>query len=296
MSTLSPEEVEQIALLKIFLNISSNLPNSSSIIMKKFMRLMYDEINMQRRKKRQLNYRKSSLSLSDDLDSIISLFNQYNESNYYFQYNSSLENLTGIELILPIKRLTNFSTIEIKSNEFNLLFQPPFQLDQNLLKINLTKYIQTFPVKFFIRFNQISLHSSGFLTLYFRRSIISHSRIRRDLLSFDEDNQLITYPNDPSYCQVRPLRTSFAELNWTSWIIEPSSYEMNICSGICHTNSDMPSYFTMQNLLHQIFPKKMPTLCCKPKRFSSTILLYYDGPNLILKRYDNMRVIECGCS
>jgi hypothetical protein len=265
--------------------------------MNKFMRSIYDEINIhQKRKKRHLNFLKSSFSLSDDIDSIVSLFNQHNESNYYFEYKSSLENLTHIELILPIKHLTKLSTIYIKSNEFNLLFQQPFKIDKNLLKINLTKFIQQFPVKFFIKLNKISLHSSGFLTLYFQRSIPSHSIVRRDLSSISDDNQLITYPDNPSYCQVRPLHTSFSELNWTSWIIEPSSYEMNICSGICHTNSNMPSYFTMQNLLHQISPKKIPTLCCKPKRFSSTILLYYDGPSLILKRYDNMRVVECGCS
>ncbi len=265
--------------------------------MNKFMRSIYDEINIhQKTKKRQLNFLQSRLSLSNNIDSIMSLFNQYNESNYYFEYNLSLENLIDVELILPIKQLTKFSTIHIESNQFNLLLQQPFQIDKNWLKINLKKYIQTFPVTFFIQFHQISLYSSGFLTLYFRRSISSHSIIRRDLLSYYDDNQLITYPNDPSYCQVRPLRTSFSELNWTSWIIEPSSYEMNICSGICHTNSNMPSYFIMQNLLNKIYPKKISTLCCKPKRFSSTILLYYDGPNLVLKRYDNMRVVECGCS
>jgi len=266
--------------------------------MNKFMRSIYNELNInQKRKKRQLNIQQSSLYLPDDIDSIISLFNRNNHlNNYYFEYKLSLKNLTYIELILPIKQLTKLSKIHIKLNEYNLLFQQPFQLDKNLLKINLTKYIRTFPVTFSIQLNNISLQSFGFLTLYFRRSISLHSINRRDLSLFYDNNQLITYPNNPSYCQVRRFHTSFAELNWTSWIIEPSSYEMNICSGICHINSNMPSYLTMQNLLHQISPKKIPTLCCKPKRFSSTILLYYDGPNLILKRHDNMRVIECSCS
>ncbi len=265
-------------------------------MMKKFMRSVYNEIHTQKRRKRQLNLPESSLILPDNIDSIISLFNQHSESNYYFDYQSSLKNLTHIELVLPIQRLTKSSRINIKFNEFNLLFQQPFQLEKNFLKINLTKYIQIFPIRFSIEFHRISLRSSGFLTLYFKRSLSSHRRIRRDFSSLNNDNQLITNPNDPSSCQVRPFRPTFAELNWTSWIIEPSSYEMNICSGICHTNSDMPSYLTMQNILHQISPKKIPTLCCKPKRFSSTVLLYYDGPNLILKEYDNMRVVECGCS
>jgi hypothetical protein len=260
------------------------------------MRSLYDKTTNQKRKKRQLNFPYSSLSLSDNIDSIISLANQYNHSHYYFEYNSSIENLIHVELICPIKRLTNLSTIHLKSNQFNLLLKQPFQIDKSWLTINLTQHIKSFPVKFCIVFNKISLQSSAFLILYFRRSVSSHSINRRDLLSLDNDNQLIKYPNDPSYCQVRPLRTSFSELNWTSWVIEPPSYEMNICSGICHTSYNMPSYFIMQNLINQIYPKKIPILCCKPKRFSSTILLYYDGSNLILKRHDNMRVVECGCS
>ncbi|CAF1479233.1 unnamed protein product [Adineta steineri] len=65
---------------------------------------------------------------------------------------------------------------------------------------------------------------------------------------------------------------------------------------LCHKNSNMSSYFQMQNSLHHIHPKKIPTLCCQPKRFAPTMLLYYDGSNIIVKRYDNMRVIECSCS
>ena len=290
----SREKVEQLSSFK---DVSNIPPNPSSRIITKFMHSLYDETTHQKRKKRQLNVPYSSLSLSDNIDSIISLSNQYNHSNYYFEYNSSLENLTHVELIFPIKFLTKFSTIHIQSNQFNLLLKQPFQLDRNWLKINLTQYIKSFPTTFIITFNKISLQSSAFLTLYFRRSLLSHSINRRDLSSFyDDDNQIITYPNDPSYCQVRPLHTSFADLNWTSWVIEPDSFEMNICSGICQTSSNMPSYFIMQNLLNQIYPKNMPRLCCKPKRFSPTILLYYDGPNLILKRHDNMRVVECGCS
>jgi len=258
--------------------------------MNKFMRLIYreisDEINI-RRKKRQENF-----YLSDKTDFIVSLPNQYYHSSidigyYHFEYNSSIEYLTYAELILPIHQI---SIIHIYSSTFNISINLPLKNNNNWFKIDLTEYIKSFPLTFYIK-NQI--FSSGFLTLYFRQS--SHSILRRDLSSF-YDNQLITYPDDPSYCQVRPLRTSFSQLNWSSWIIEPNSYEMNICSGVCHTQSNMGTYFIIQNLLNQKYPKKIPPPCCKPKRFSSTILLYYDGPNLVLKRHKNMRVVECGCS
>jgi len=295
-TTLSPEEIYRLSSFKEFLNLPANHsnpnPSRSSIIMNKFMRSIYQQIydvtNI-RRKKRQENF-----YLSDEIDFIISLPNQYSHSSkkiiYHFEYNSSIEYLTYAELILPIHPI---SIIHISSSTFNISINPSFQKDKNLLKINLTKYIKSFPLTFYFPKQKFSSLSSGFLTLYFRRS--SHSILHRDLSSF-YDNQLITYPDDPSYCQVRPLRTSFSELNWSSWIIEPSSYEMNICSGTCHTRSNMGTYFIIQNLLNQKYPKKISPPCCKPKRFSSTILLYYDGPNLILKRHENMRVVECGCS
>lgn len=279
-TTLSPKEIHQLSSFKKFLNLPVNHPNPnptfSSINMHKFMRLVYNQIYDQtnvRRKKR--------LYLSDETDFIISLPNQHLDS-YHFEYNSSLEYLKYAELILPIEEI---SPIHLSSLTFNLSIKPSFNKNQKWLKINLTKYIKSFPLKFHSN-KQIS---SGFLTLYFRRSS------SRDLSSF-YDNQLITYPDDPSYCQVRPLRTSFSQLNWSSWIIEPRSYEMNICSGTCHTQSNMGTYFLLQNLLNQKYPNKIPAPCCKPKRFSSTIILYYDGPNLVLKRHENMRVVECGCS
>lgn len=255
-----------------------------------FMRAIYDDIHLKSRRKRHLNLPES---LSDDLQSLVSVMNQQNQSHYYFDYSSSLKNLTRIELVFPIRHLTMFSKIQIQSKEFNLVIQYPFQLEKNFLKINLTKYIRTFPLIFSVRLHRLSLHSSGFLTLFFQQS---RTRIRRHLSSILDDHPIVTPPTDSSSCQVRSFRTSFAELNWTSWIIEPSSYEMNFCSGTCHSNSHLPAYFTMQNILHRRSPEIIPTLCCKPKRFAPTILLYYDGQNLVLKRQENMRVVECGCS
>ena len=261
-TTLSPEELHRLSAFKKFLNLPSNHPNPQpSMVMNKFMRSIYREIFDQkglRRKKRHL---------TDPMDYIISLPNHSTRKTHlYFEYNSSLEHLAYAELIIPTQT-------------------------KNWLKINVTQSIQSFPFTYNLLEENFS--SSSFLILYFRQSI--HRISSRDLSSF-YDNQLITYPDDPSYCQVRPLRISFSELNWSSWIIEPSSYEMNLCTGICQTRSNMGTYFLIQNLLNQKYPKEIPAPCCKPKRFSSTMILYYDGPNLVLKRHENMRVVECGCS
>lgn len=292
-TTFSPEELQRLSALKDFLNLPVDHPNpnpaGSSMMMNEFMRAVYRQINddtgLRRRRKRHDDF-----ALSDQADFIISLPNHSLMKNeYFFEYNASLEHLIYAEFILPIDQQ---SIIEISSSTFNISINPTLPKNQNWFKINLTKYIQTFPFKFRL-ISPTTSASSGFLTIYFRRS--SHVITRRDLSSF-YDNQLVTYPDDPSYCQVRPLRTSFSELNWSSWILEPRSYEMNICSGTCHTQSNMGTYFLLQNLLNQKYPKKIPAPCCKPKRFSSTLLLYYDGPNLVLKRHENMRVVECACS
>ena len=237
--------------------------------MRSVYRQIYDATGVRRRK------RHHDFSLPDQTDFIVSLPNHSPTKNeYYFEYNASLEYLTYAELVLPIHHQ---SPIHISSSTFDILINQTMPKDGNWLKINLTEYIQSFLLKFCLTKPTTSVSSSGFSTLYFRRS--SYSITRRHSSSF-YDNQLITYPDDPSYCQVRPLRTSFLELNWSSWILEPRSYDMNICSGTCDTRSNMGTYFLVQNLLNQKYPKNIPPPSCKPKRFSSTILLYYDGRNL----------------
>lgn len=296
-STLSPEEMQRLSTFKEFLNLSSTNPDPnasrSSPNMKQFMRSVYDGMGAKRRKRHD-----SPLYLSDQVDSILSLPNQSKYQSkritFQFDYPSSLESLTLVELILPVKHL---STIRLSSSTFNIVLSQPLQIDDDWYKINLTEYVTSFPLTFHLTLTNPREHvaalSSGFLTLQFRRA--SPVRSARALSSF-YDQQPITYPEDPSHCQVRPFRISFAKLHWSAWILEPSSYEMNVCSGTCHTESNMGTYSIIQNLLHQKYPRVMPAPCCRPKRFSSTVLLYYDGPNLVLKRHENMRVVECACS
>lgn len=293
-TTFSPEELQRLSAMKEFLNLPVDHPNpnpaGSSMIMNEFMRAVYRQINDDTGNRRRRRKRHDEFSLSDQTDFIISLPNHSPTKNeYIFEYNASLEHLIYAELILPMDKQ---SIIEISSSTLNISINQTLPKNQNWFKINLTQYIQSFPLKFHLT-SPTTSSSSAFLTVYFRR--VSHVIARRDLSIFYQQ-QLVTYPDDPSYCQVRPLRTSFSELNWSSWILEPRSYEMNICSGTCHTQSNMGTYFLLQNLLHQKYPKRIPVPCCRPKRFSPILLLYYDGPNLVLKRHENMRVVECACS
>ena len=266
--------------------------DESSRSMKTFMRSTYDQLHHQARKKRHLN---PALSLAADVDMMITLPNRDNHSHSRFEYHGPLESLTHVELILPIERRTKLTQIEIRSEKFQLSLQPDYSPDNHWWKIDLTQYIRTFPQQFQIKSSNVHLSSSGFLTLYFQRSPAVHSISRRDLSPF-ADHPTVTRPEHPSHCQVRPFRTTFAEFPWASWIIEPSSYEMNLCSGSCHTNPTTNAYSRMQHLLHRHRPRKISAPCCTPSRFAPIILLYHEGPNLVLKRHENMRVVECACT
>ena len=254
------------------------------------MRSIYAQVNdpssKRKRRKRHTDHALPALTLSDDTEMIISLPSHHGYDKYHFDYNAPLRDLVRVELILPIENFYQSAQLFLIGRHFNLSIQPPFHIDQRWLKINLTPYIQTFPQDFSLRVDNLTVASSGFLTLYFQRVV--HSVARRDLSSMDPSIETTA-------CQVRPFRVTFAELNWTSWIVEPTSFEMNICTGACSTQMNAQPYSVMQTFLNRMLPKAVSASCCRPKRFSSTILLYYDGPNLVLKRFENMRVVQCSC-
>lgn len=254
------------------------------------MRSIYAQVNdpsgMHKRKKRNIDPARPTLTLSSDTEMIVSLPSHHDHYQYHFDYNGPLKDLVHVELILSIEEFSQSAQLSIIGRHFNLSVQSPFHIDQRWLKIDLTPYMQTFPQDFSLRLDNLTLASSAFLTLYFQRVV--HSVARRDLSSMDSST-------DSTACQVRPFRVTFAELNWTSWIVEPTSFEMNVCTGTCRRQMKTQPYFLMQTLLNRMLPTGVSASCCRPKRFSSTILLYYDGPNLVLKRFENMRVVQCSC-
>ena len=163
LTTFSPDELRRLSAFKEFLNLPNNHPNpnpaGSTAMMNRFMRSVYQQINdetdvrRRRRRKRQTN-----ILLSDQTDFIISLPNHsLTKTEYLFEYNSSLEYLSYAELILPINHRSN---IDISSSTFNISINQSISKDQNWLKINLTEYIRSFPLKFHLN----KAITSGFLT------------------------------------------------------------------------------------------------------------------------------------
>lgn len=289
---LSLEEIDRLTTLKDFLNLSSietkRIFSRSSINMEHFMRSAYDE-NLD-----------SSSEIVDSTDYFLALPNRFETSSrrnvFHFDSKISLKNLRSANLILPVE---NLSKIRVNSSKLKLILSQPCQIEHRWCKINLTKFFKHFPFRFSLTSideqendnEQFSSLSDGFLLLKFSQST---SDVDRRIFSNEE---IVHFPSDSSICQVHPFRISFSKISWSSSIIEPNFYEMNLCAGTCSANSNnIGIYSIISNFLHEKSAQNFPKPCCQPKRFGSTLFLYYDDVNLVLRRHENTRVLECSCS
>lgn len=101
-------------------------------------------------------------------------------------------------------------------------------------------------------------------------------------------------------CQRRPLFVDFAEVGWSDWIVAPSGYDAYYCQGDCpfpladHLNGT--NHAIVQTLVNSVNPAAVPKPCCVPTQLSSISMLYMDEENnVVLKNYQDMMVVGCGC-
>lgn len=101
-------------------------------------------------------------------------------------------------------------------------------------------------------------------------------------------------------CQRRPLYVDFSDVGWNDWIVAPPGYEAFYCHGECnfpiadHLNTT--NHAIVQTLVHSISPSLAPKACCVPTQLSSISMLYLDDQNkVVLKNYQDMTVVGCGC-
>lgn len=101
-------------------------------------------------------------------------------------------------------------------------------------------------------------------------------------------------------CQRRPLFVDFQDVGWSDWIVAPQGYEAYYCQGDCpfpladHLNST--NHAIVQTLVNSVNPASVPKACCVPTQLSSISMLYLDDlNNLVLKYYQEMSVVACGC-
>ncbi|KAJ2950094.1 hypothetical protein O0L34_g11436 [Tuta absoluta] len=101
-------------------------------------------------------------------------------------------------------------------------------------------------------------------------------------------------------CQRRPLFVDFADVGWSDWIVAPHGYDAYYCQGDCpfpladHLNGT--NHAIVQTLVNSVNPAAVPKACCVPTQLSSISMLYMDDVNnVVLKNYQDMMVVGCGC-
>ncbi|KAI4498852.1 hypothetical protein M0802_006027 [Mischocyttarus mexicanus] len=101
-------------------------------------------------------------------------------------------------------------------------------------------------------------------------------------------------------CRRHPLYVDFADVGWNDWIVAPPGYDAFYCQGDCpfpladHLNST--NHAIVQNLVYSTKPSMVPKACCVPTALSSISMLYLDEENkVVLKNYQDMAVLGCGC-
>lgn len=101
-------------------------------------------------------------------------------------------------------------------------------------------------------------------------------------------------------CQRKPLYVDFVDVGWSDWIVAPPGYEAFFCEGECqfpiadHLNTT--NHAIVQTLVNSISPNQVPKACCVPTQLSSICMLYLDDQNkVVLKNYQDMTVVGCGC-
>lgn len=106
--------------------------------------------------------------------------------------------------------------------------------------------------------------------------------------------------NNHESCQRRPLYVDFSDVGWNDWIVAPPGYDAYYCHGECnfpiadHLNTT--NHAIVQTLVHSMNPSLAPKACCVPTQLSSISMLYLDEQGkVVLKNYQDMTVVGCGC-
>jgi len=115
-------------------------------------------------------------------------------------------------------------------------------------------------------------------------------------------------------CQRHEMYVDFEKIGWAGWIISPKGYNAYQCRGVCPfplgQNQHPSNHATVQSIVHalrigggggnglgdHVGSTPVDTPCCVPNKLYSISLLYFDDDeNVILKQYDEMVALNCGC-
>uniref|UniRef100_A0A8C6TMX1 TGF-beta family profile domain-containing protein n=1 Tax=Neogobius melanostomus TaxID=47308 RepID=A0A8C6TMX1_9GOBI len=103
-------------------------------------------------------------------------------------------------------------------------------------------------------------------------------------------------------CQRVPLFVDFEEIGWSGWIISPRGYNAHHCRGSCPFplggSLRATNHATVRSIMHalKLSNDEVGAPCCVPDKLQSISLLYFDDEeNVVLKQYDDMVALSCGC-
>ncbi|XP_016986295.2 LOW QUALITY PROTEIN: protein decapentaplegic [Drosophila rhopaloa] len=106
--------------------------------------------------------------------------------------------------------------------------------------------------------------------------------------------------NHDDTCRRHSLYVDFSDVGWDDWIVAPLGYDAFYCHGKCpfpladHLNST--NHAVVQTLVNNMNPGKVPKACCVPTQLDSVAMLYLnDQSTVVLKNYQEMTVVGCGC-
>lgn len=101
-------------------------------------------------------------------------------------------------------------------------------------------------------------------------------------------------------CRRHSLYVDFQDVGWSDWIVAPPGYDAYYCHGKCpfpladHLNST--NHAVVQTLVNSSNPGKVPKACCVPTQLEGISMLYLnDQRTVVLKNYQDMTVVGCGC-
>lgn len=166
------------------------------------------------------------------------------------QLESNLIGWQAFPLTDVIQRQLNYLTTTQRSEYFGLTFKPTvIAKHQRRNIIELEKFSVYTP--FLIIYSNDSNGSQmfeEFLPKNFEQEIKSYEKFEKDVQEHNRNrrevndkplNFLATNWTDSNgemgSCSVKPLVIDFADLGFTSWIIEPRNFLANRCSGSCQT-------------------------------------------------------------
>ena len=110
--------------------------------------------------------------------------------------------------------------------------------------------------------------------------------------------------NNPDMCGLKPWTLDFGTIGWSSWLWVPTSYEANICTGVCpspfpgeyYNASDHAFAKNYYHMATRFQDTTVPRACCVPVEFAPLSITYVSKSREVkIKTLPQMKATACGC-